>query len=140
MPRPAILLDLAGPCCYGWEMAATREQIQETIDVFVRAAEANRATPARRGNVIVLGADNADDCLITGNLHGHLRNFDAIMKLADLDSHPRRHLVVQVVCHGGPTHHTPATRMSTPTRTRTRNTQLEAGHDFDFTIGANQQQ
>ena len=100
----SILLDLGGARWYGWEMAATREQIQETIDVFVRAAEANRATPARRGNVIVLGPDNADDCLVTGDLHGHRRNFDAIMTLADLDSHPRRHLVMQEVCHGGPTH------------------------------------
>ena len=35
-----------------------------------------------------------------------------------------------------PLHHRHHLVVSAPTRTRTRNTQLEAGHDFHFTIGA----
>lgn len=85
-------------------MAATREQAEGTIRTFLHAAQANRSTPSRRGNVIVLAAESADDCLISGDVHGHPRNFDAIVALADMESHPRRHLVVQEVCHGGPTY------------------------------------
>src|SRR5580698_57039 len=48
-------------------------------------------------------ADLGEDCLISGDLHGHTANFEAILRLANLDAHPRRHLVLQEVCHGGPT-------------------------------------
>jgi hypothetical protein len=40
--------------------------------------------------------------MITADLHGNRENFEAILRLADLDAHPRRHLVLQEVCHGGP--------------------------------------
>ena len=42
--------------------------------------------------------------MITGDLHGHRRNFNLICRLAALDRHPRRHLILQEVCHGGPTY------------------------------------
>ncbi len=42
--------------------------------------------------------------MITADLHGHRRNFNAIKRIAALDNHPRRHLVLQEVCHGGPTY------------------------------------
>ena len=42
--------------------------------------------------------------MITGDIHGHRRNFNRIAKTAALDAHPRRHLILQEVCHGGPTY------------------------------------
>ena len=42
--------------------------------------------------------------MITGDLHGHRRNFNLIKKIARLDRRPRRHLILQEVCHGGPTY------------------------------------
>ena len=42
--------------------------------------------------------------MITGDLHGHRRNFNLIRRIAALDRHPDRHLVLQEVCHGGPTY------------------------------------
>jgi hypothetical protein len=40
--------------------------------------------------------------MITGDLHGNRRNFNLIRRLAALDQHPGRHLILQEVCHGGP--------------------------------------
>ena len=83
-------------------MVASNQYIEEIIAVFAQATQANLQTPARQGNVIVLTEDAADEVMITGDLHGHRRNFNLIKKTAALDKHPRRHLVLQEVCHGGP--------------------------------------
>jgi len=83
-------------------MVASIGYIENIISVFGRAAEANLRTPARQGNVVVLTPQLADEVMITGDLHGHRRNFNLIKKTAALDRYPKRHLVLQEVCHGGP--------------------------------------
>jgi hypothetical protein len=85
-------------------MVATAQYIESVIATFHQAAEANRQTPSRDGNVVVLTRDVADDVMITADLHGNRRNFNSIKKIADLDRYSRRHLVLQEVCHGGPTY------------------------------------
>src|SRR4051812_44995401 len=85
-------------------MAATVQYVEEVNAAFQAATEANLHTPGREGNVIVLTPDIAEDCMITADLHGHRRNFNLIQKAADLQRHPRRHLIMQEVCHGGPTY------------------------------------
>jgi hypothetical protein len=57
-----------------------------------------RATPGRRGRVVVL--DAAEDVLVVGDLHGHVENFRQALRRADLGTHPNRHLVLQEVVHG----------------------------------------
>ena len=83
-------------------MVASIHFIERTIAIFGQATEANRNTPGREGNVVVLTPELADDVMITGDLHGHRRNFNLIRRIAALDEHPRRHLLLQEVCHGGP--------------------------------------
>ena len=83
-------------------MVASNQYIEEIIAVFAQATEANLSTPGRQGNVVFLTEDSADEVMITGDLHGHRRNFNLIKKIAALNKHPRRHLVLQEVCHGGP--------------------------------------
>ncbi|MHC4181007.1 MAG: metallophosphoesterase [Planctomycetota bacterium] len=85
-------------------MVASIAYIENIIATFGQAAEANRQTPGREGNVIVITPELADEVMITGDLHGHRRNFNLIKKIAALDGNPRRHLVLQEVCHGGPTY------------------------------------
>ena len=85
-------------------MVASIEYIENVIAKFGQATEANLATPGLVGNVIELGAELADEVMITGDLHGHRRNFNLIKRKAALDVHPRRHLILQEVCHGGPTY------------------------------------
>jgi hypothetical protein len=83
-------------------MPATPEQVEVIVADCGRAAAENLRTPGRVGNVIELTADLADEVMVTGDIHGHRRNFDQLCTLAELDRRPRRHLVLQEVCHGGP--------------------------------------
>ncbi len=82
---------------------ASSDQVEAVLECCRQAACANLETPGRQGNVVVLDSNRGDDCLVSGDLHGHTANFEALLRLADLDAHPRRHLVLQEVCHGGPT-------------------------------------
>ncbi|HID77580.1 MAG TPA: hypothetical protein EYP56_16490 [Planctomycetaceae bacterium] len=87
-------------------MVASIEYIESIIATYQQAAEANLQTAGRQGNVVCLDPETADEVMVTGDLHGHRRNFNAIRKIANLDQNPRRHLILQEVCHGGPTYPT----------------------------------
>jgi hypothetical protein len=87
-------------------MVASIQFIEQVISNYTKATEANEESPFRQGNVIVLEPEDADDCMITADLHGNRRNYNKILKIADLENHPRRHLILQEVCHGGPTYPT----------------------------------
>jgi len=78
--------------------------VDRAIEAYRQATEANWRTPGRSGNIVVLTSDLGDDVLITGDLHGNRENFELIQAVAALDQHPRRHLILQEVCHGGPTY------------------------------------
>lgn len=85
-------------------MVASPELIEELLQTLRAAVAANRATAARVGNVITLDDASANDVVVSADLHGHRHNFEQILRAADLDHHPRRHLLMQEVCHGGPTY------------------------------------
>jgi hypothetical protein len=86
-------------------MVATVDYIEKIIATFDEATEANWRTAGREGSTIVpLDAEWGDEVMITGDLHGNRRNLNLIRRIADLDKHPNRHLVLQEVCHGGPTY------------------------------------
>ena len=85
-------------------MVASLEYTENTITLFRQAGDANLATPGRVGNVIEIDRESGDDVMLTGDLHGHRRNFNLIRRIAALETFPRRHLVMQEVCHGGPTY------------------------------------
>ena len=57
-----------------------------------------RATPGRVGHVVVLPP--CSEVLVAGDMHGHVGNFQAVLKAADLANHPGRHFVMQEVIHG----------------------------------------
>ena len=78
--------------------------IEKTVELLREAASANRNTNARQGNVVRLDQTNADDVVVAADLHGNRLNFTRLVRRADLANHPRRHLVMQEVCHGGPTY------------------------------------
>jgi len=85
-------------------MVVSIEEIENIIAAYGEAAEANLRAPGREGNVVVLTPELAGEVMITGDLHGNRSNFEAIRRLADLRSNPRRHVILQEVCHGGPTY------------------------------------
>ena len=85
-------------------MVAIPENAQAACDLFHRAAEANERCSLRVGNVVELAGDIADDVVIGADLHGERSHFDKLIEIADLPAHPRRHLIMQEVCHGGPSY------------------------------------
>lgn len=84
-------------------MPAPPRTIETVIAVFRQAAAANRGTPGRQGSVVTLNGQ-AHDLVVGADLHGHRLNLRRIVDHADLGNHPRRHLVLQEVCHGGPSY------------------------------------
>ena len=85
-------------------MSVSRTAAEEAVVLFEQAGAANRQTRALTGNVVQLTAEAADDVVVSGDLHGHRANFEAILRFADLEARPRRHLILQEVWHGGPSH------------------------------------
>ena len=83
-------------------MPVCPEIAQSTIALCQQAAEVSRRCACRHGNVIELVPENGDEVMVVADLHGNWLNFNKLLKVAGLDEHPRRHLVMQEVCHGGP--------------------------------------
>jgi hypothetical protein len=73
---------------------------QTILDLLNKAAQANITDNFRHGNVIHLPAEGS--LIATGDIHGHRRNFERIVKFADLQNNPDRHVVLQEIIHGGP--------------------------------------
>jgi hypothetical protein len=73
---------------------------QKIIDLLNSGIEANNKDKFRQGNLIRLPAKG--DLVITGDIHGHRRNFEKIVVFANLASHPDRHIILQEIIHGGP--------------------------------------
>ena len=67
------------------------------MEAMARAARANLDDLFRHGQLIDL--PKSGDVLISGDLHGHLANFERIVKIADLPHHPQRHLILQELLH-----------------------------------------
>src|SRR6185369_4334802 len=83
-------------------MPASSETVTAVIEMCHQAREANRACASRRGNVVHLNAEGADEVMVVADLHGNRLNFEKLLAIADLANQPRRHLIMQEVCHGGP--------------------------------------
>ena len=73
---------------------------QTMIDLLNKGIEAGNADKFRQGNLIHLPADGS--LILTGDIHGHRRNFERIVAFADLANNPDRHIVLQEIIHGGP--------------------------------------
>jgi hypothetical protein len=73
---------------------------QTIIDLLNEGIEASNADKFRRDNLICLPAEGS--LILTGDLHGHRRNFERIIAFADLANNPDRHIVLQEIIHGGP--------------------------------------
>ena len=73
---------------------------QTIIDLLNKGIEVVNADKYRRGNVIHLPSEG--NLIITGDIHGHRRNFERIIAFADLNNNPDRHVLLQEIIHGGP--------------------------------------
>ncbi len=73
---------------------------QTIVDLLKRGVQANNSDSFRRGNLIHLPEDT--QLVITGDIHGHRRNFERMTSFADLANNPNRHILLQEIIHGGP--------------------------------------
>jgi len=73
---------------------------QQAIDLFNRAGEITTHCPLRKGNIIHL--PDRGRVIVAGDLHGHQRNFERLMRRADLDHNPDTYVILQEIIHGGP--------------------------------------
>jgi len=73
---------------------------KKTIKLLKKGMEANYVERFRDGNLIRL--PRYGELIITGDLHGHRRNFERIVSYCDLDNNPDRHVLLQEIIHGGP--------------------------------------
>ena len=73
---------------------------QKIIDLCQSAAELNYSGRYRKGSLVSL--ENIGELIVTGDLHGHRRNFERITAYADLENNPQTAVVFQEILHGGP--------------------------------------
>ena len=73
---------------------------QTIIELLKKGRGANKADPFRQGNLINL--PETGDVIMTGDIHGHRRNFERIVSFTELEKNPDRHLILQEIIHGGP--------------------------------------
>lgn len=73
---------------------------QQAKQLFSRGVESNQRDPFRRGNLVCLPSSGR--VILSGDLHGHRRNFERIVTYADLENNPNTHVVFQEIIHGGP--------------------------------------
>src|SRR5438874_3650437 len=70
----------------------------QVVETFGAAADENRMAPSRQAQVVHLPAEG--ELWMTGDLHDHRRNFDKLLRAADLENNPKRHLVLHELIHG----------------------------------------
>lgn len=73
---------------------------QTIIELLNKGIEILNADKFRQANVVHLPPEG--NLIITGDLHGHWRNFERIVAFADLPNNPERHIILQEIIHGGP--------------------------------------
>ncbi len=69
----------------------------EAIDVLNEAARANREDEFRKGSLLDL--NDHGQVVMTGDLHGNLKNYRKLVKYASLDTTPARHIVLHELLH-----------------------------------------
>jgi hypothetical protein len=68
-------------------------------DLCEKAAELNYSDKLRRGNILELPANGR--LIVTGDLHGHQKNYHRIIAFADPANNPDTYLIFQEILHGG---------------------------------------
>lgn len=68
------------------------------LEAFGCATEENQIDPMRAHQVVHLPADG--EVWMTGDIHDHRRNWEKLIKYADLPNNPQRHLILHELIHG----------------------------------------
>jgi Icc-related predicted phosphoesterase len=74
---------------------------EQIIELCKKVAEITLNDKFRQGNIIKL--PEKGKVVVSGDLHGHRRNFEKLLEFADLENNPQTYLILQEIIHGGPT-------------------------------------
>lgn len=78
----------------------TVDDPKQAIETFREAAELNLDDPLRKGSQIVF--ESYGQVVVTGDLHGHRRNFEKLVRYCALGTSPGRSIVLHELIHGEP--------------------------------------
>ena len=67
------------------------------VDTFLQAAELNRTDPLRSGSLLEF--PDYGQLVMTGDLHGHRRNFERLQRYCNLEHFGPRHIVLHEIIH-----------------------------------------
>lgn len=73
---------------------------QDALDTFRRATEYNLSDPIRKGSLLC--PPDYTQLVMTGDMHGHRRNFEKLVKYCRLESTPTRHVILHELIHETP--------------------------------------
>ena len=71
---------------------------ERVIETFQTATEENQLSSLREAQMVNLPAEG--ELFMTGDIHDHRRNFQKVIRKADLGKNPQRHLVLHELIHG----------------------------------------
>lgn len=74
--------------------------IDYAIDTFKQAADLNMEDPVREGSLLTFA--DYGQVVMTGDLHGHRRNFEKLVRFCRLESTPIRHVILHEMIHEEP--------------------------------------
>ena len=73
---------------------------ETAIETLRLAARHNRDDPLRKGSLLEL--PNYGQLVMTGDMHGHERNFEKLVRFCDLERDPVRHVILHELVHAEP--------------------------------------
>jgi len=72
-------------------------QVAEAVDVFLKAAELNLQDPLLSGSLLEF--PDYGQVVMTGDLHGHRRNYEKLKRFCDLEHFGARHVILHEIIH-----------------------------------------
>lgn len=76
------------------------DDARAAADIFRQAAEFSRKCPFLKGSVLEL--PDYGQLVMTGDMHGHWRNFEKLQRFCDLEMAPVRHVLLHELIHEEP--------------------------------------
>lgn len=73
---------------------------EQVVALLTEAAELNRDDPLREGSLLAF--PNYGQLVMTGDFHGHKRNFNKLQRFCALDHSPIRHVLLHELIHAVP--------------------------------------
>jgi hypothetical protein len=98
VPLPLFASLIDGIAAVDDHFARMNLEADHVVETFGAAGDENKLSPLRQEQIVQLPA--AGEVWMTGDIHDHRTNFSKLIRAADLDNNPQRHLVLHELIHG----------------------------------------